>query len=101
MLTYHRKIRPAKLHSKEYVDVAYVDGFIDGHLYLLSSDEERKAFPLYYVFGDKGPLQSYNQFKKVLVQATRLHNAAHKAAQKWVEQVRPGRGIALHHPPVL
>jgi len=100
-MTYDKNVRPIKLRTKEYFDVAYVDGYIDGHLYLLASDDQRKVFPTYYVLGNAGPLQTYDEFQKALARAPKIHKAAHKLAERSVKAIPAGTKIGPHHPPIL
>jgi hypothetical protein len=95
------KSRREKMRERSFSDVAYIDGYIDGHLYLLASDDERAAFPTYYVFGYEGALRSNTAFRKVLSKASSIHKRAHSAAEKLVRTTGVKKGTVLHHPALL
>jgi hypothetical protein len=99
--TYAETVRVAKLRAKQYSEVAYVDGYVAGHLYLLASDEERKAVPIYYIFGYDNVLQTYDEFKKALSKAPKIHKRAHASAERLTKRSKLASGIGLHHPPIL
>jgi hypothetical protein len=99
LMTYEGSIRAGKMRAKEYGNVAYVDGYIDGHLYLMASDDQRGEWPIYYVFGNEDILQTYDEFKAALLLAPKLHKRAHASAEKLVSKL--GEGIGFHHPPIL
>src|SRR6266487_1632177 len=49
--TYEFHLRPAKVRAREYGEVAYIDGYVAGHLYFLGDDALRRLTPRYYVYG--------------------------------------------------
>jgi hypothetical protein len=46
----YERIRKEKLQAKNYFDVAYVDGYINGLFFLLADDDMQEALPLFYVW---------------------------------------------------
>lgn len=94
----YQKTRKEKLKSREYLDVAYIDGYLNGHRYLVADDDMRKVVPLYYVFG-AGEILSLAEYKRVARTAGALHKAAMKLAKKTIAKF-PG-DVVLHHTPFL
>jgi hypothetical protein len=99
--SYSKTVRPAKLRERAYATVAYVDGYINGHLYFVMAGKDRRDCPLYYVFGCPNELRSYAEFRRALRRAPRLHKAAHMMAVEFVKRNQIREGMVFHHPPVL
>jgi SIR2-like domain len=85
---------------KRYWDLAYIEGYINGMIFLLSQDPDRWAIPLVYVPGapDDASIKSRRQLKKLLAD-TSLHKAAFRAAKRIAD--RYGDDIVVHHRPTL
>ncbi len=98
---YSDKVRPEKLRAHAYPTVAYVDGYINGHLYFVLPEKQRGSCPLYYVFGCRDDLRSYADFKRDLRNAARFHRAAHEFAMQFVRHGKIEEGIQFHHPAVF
>ncbi len=93
------QIRGEKRSSKKYTDVAYVEGYINGLQFLIADDKQRTLLPFYFVFGHKGELATFNQYKRVCKQAKNLHRAAYVSAVKTTQRL--GDGAVFHHTPFL
>ncbi len=98
---YTEKIRPEKLREGAYPTVAYVDGYINGHMFWVLSDKLRSACPIYYIFGCRNELRSYREFRSLLGLCPKFHKAAYRFAQQFVERGQVPEGIVFHHPPVF
>ncbi len=73
---------------------------MNGLIYLLADDTERKHMPFYFVYGLDGQPTTLAQYRR----AIRLKPAAHKAARVLATRVvreRLGSGDELHHTPFL
>lgn len=77
--------RKTKLASRAYKDVAYIDGYVCGHKYLIS-EETRKRLPLYYVFGNRKPLVDFKDYEPVAARASDLHKAAYRFAENFAKR---------------
>ena len=99
VLSYEKSRRTA-LAARCYLDVAYIDGFINGHCFLIYPDEMRAAVPLYYVFGHTGALRSLAAYRRVARDSSKIHRAAYCHASKRVQAAAPGRYF-FHHLPFL
>jgi hypothetical protein len=98
----YERIKKEKLKKKIYHDVAYVEGYIAGLIYLISEDKIRKDLPFYYVFGYKGDIKSLKEYKEICVNAEKFHKSAYQYAIKVLNQ----KGIhspdmVVHHTPFL
>jgi len=92
-------IRKRKLKEKNYFDVAYVDGYMSGLLFLLGDDETRETLPLYYIFGSKDEAVSMEEFKRRRRGASKKHKAAYMKAQELTK--RAGSDFVFRHRPLL
>jgi hypothetical protein len=99
--TYKKTLRPEKLKARDYPDVAYIDGYVNGHLYFLVPDTTRGAVPIYYMFGPNQCIGSFNEYKKALPKGAKLHKGAHALAVKIVEKASLKNGMTFHHPAFL
>ncbi|MBG0787556.1 MAG: SIR2 family protein [Anaerolineaceae bacterium] len=97
----YRGIRKEKLSHRNYFDVAYIDGYIDGLSFLIADDELREFFSPYYVFGYKGDIENQEDFEKVLEQAPQIHKASHNLAVRLVKKRNNDENLTLHHTPFL
>ncbi len=96
----YQKLRKEKLRSKQYLQVAYIDGYTNGHLFLIADDDDfRDAVPRYYVFGDGGSILTLSAYKRIAKRAAVLHKTAVKLAEKSVAKF-PGN-VVLHHTPFI
>jgi len=95
-------IRKEKLQKKRYEDVAYIDGYVNGLLFLLAEDGERKLMPRYYVYGVKDEPRSFSHYIKARRKAVGKCRFAHRHAEKVVQVVIGGApGMVYHHRPTL
>ena len=99
--TYHHKIRADKLAAGQYADVAHVDGYVAGHLFLFMPHGSGRNVPFYYMFDREKPIYTHVEFKKLLARAARLHPKSHRFARALVKRAKLGGGITFHHRPAL
>jgi hypothetical protein len=87
---------------ERYEDVAYLKGQLDGFIFVASSDEDRKHFPNYFVFGteEKYAILTRDAFIEDARRAQKLHPKAYKRAVKILED-HNGDFTAIHHRPHL
>jgi len=48
----YMKILEEKCKAKRYMDIVYVEGYIDGLMYLLVKEKKLNRLPRYFVFGN-------------------------------------------------
>ena len=91
------------LKNKSYIDVAYIEGYLNGLIYLLLDEAEREDgyIPLYYAFGEKEDLVTFTNFKDFLKAKPEAHKASLKSAKRIIASVDAPETIAFHHPPWL
>ena len=100
----YRDVRKTKLRERAYADVAYIDGYMNGLVYqLVSEDKLRSALPLYYIFGYEGDIGTIEEYAEIAEDAKHLHKTAYKHATKLVKNTLPESawGIEFHHIPFL
>ena len=95
----YNKLRKIKLSEKNYFDVSYIDGYIDGLGLILLSEEERERFNPYYLFGHDGLIKSRAEYLRLIRRTRKPNLNAYKLAKKIAE--RSGDGVSIHHKPFL
>lgn len=95
----YQKLRKKRLRSQQYLQVAYIDGYTNGHLFLLADDDFRDLVPRYYVYGDGGSILTLRAYKRIAKRAAILHKTAVKLAEKTIARF-PGN-VVLHHTPFI
>ena len=108
--TFRRVLHPylewqkQKLKDRKYEDVAYIEGYINGLMFLQLSDDEKNKLkhpPLYYAFGVKRDLFTLEDFNDVIEELPQLHKASYQRAKRMVNKLKSTGGIVFHHPPWL
>jgi hypothetical protein len=97
------KIQKDFRSAKRYVDVAYVEGYANGLVFLLSSGAHGRSLkvPLYFAFGAKEPIFNLSRFSSLFRHGNVPHKAARKYAQKMFARLSNPYSIEFHHPPWL
>ena len=68
-------VEKGAIKRRNYWDAAYVSGYVMGLLAMdLTSDEAERA-PVYFVWGSKGDISGFDEFK-LLVERADLHKGA-------------------------
>jgi hypothetical protein len=98
----YEEIRKQKQAAHKYSDVAYIDGYIDGHMCLLATKQLQKQRPRYYIYGRNTSARSLREYTRALAQASRFHRAASKWAHMAVKRLIAEDGSTVfHHTPFL
>ena len=84
--------------QRQFTEVAYIEGVINGLVSLLVSPNDHKELPLYYIFGSKVDLTTEAKFFRELKRAPALHKSAYRYAER---RVRNSGALVLRHPPWL
>jgi hypothetical protein len=101
MVRKYEELRKRALRKRDYWDVAYVEGYQNGMLFLLIDDDARDAIPLYFAFGaDNEPMPDLDAYRKVIERGEKLHKTAYKRARKVADSFRSD-DVVVHHPPLL
>jgi hypothetical protein len=92
-----------KLHSGNYEDVAYIEGYVNALIFLLleSKDQKKSDVPLYFMFGAKGTIPSLTAFITKLNKKPIVHKASQKRAMRYLRKLSDPGAIEFHHPPWL
>lgn len=88
-----------KRKQRDYGDVAYLEGYLNGLRLLLVDEEDRELVPLYFVFGFEGEITSLKEFLEVLPHAEELHKTSYRKACRKVKGY--SSDIVFHHSPFL
>lgn len=91
--------RKERLKARKYSDVSYIDGYLHGLYFLLADKNERKGFPLYYIFGVNDQPVTFRDFNKLRRVAGKTHKAAYKEAQRITKGL--GSEFIPRHRPIL
>jgi hypothetical protein len=98
----YEQLRSDFLSAKRFADVAYVEGFLNGLVFAISSHKERRSLPLYFVFGAKEDLTTLLKYKKWARKAESLHKSAFKSATRVAsKRVGSDASLVIHHIPFL
>jgi hypothetical protein len=93
-------IRAENLRAGRYFDVAYIEGYMNGLVYLLADDEARAHLPFYFVSGASDQPMTLPQYKRLLKTSADLHKRAMAHAERMVRE-KLGPDDELHHTPFL
>jgi hypothetical protein len=99
--TYEFQVRPRKLGSRRYQDVAYIDGYVNGLTHLLADNEVRKAIPIYYAFGNKAPIGNLKHYMRALRTSNSSSRAEHRWAVEAARKLPDNQELVFHHTPFL
>ena len=101
-VSHYVELRKERLRNRNYGDVAYIEGYINGLIYPVLDEKKRKRFPKYFLFGPVGDIHSFHQYSKLRVDASKLHKSSYDWAKKAAAKYDHTQGsISLHHRPFL
>lgn len=78
---------------------AYVEGYLNGLMFLIADDETRKEVPLYYVADYDGDLQKLEDYEKAAPEFQKLNPEAYEYARYEAAKLAPG--VDFHHMPSI
>ncbi|MBN2286330.1 MAG: SIR2 family protein [Tissierellales bacterium] len=96
----YQRWQKEKLKAKKYEDVAYIEGYLNGLIFLLLNEDEKSEIihpPIFFAFG-VDELYTLNDYKKVINDLPRLHKASYSRAKKMVDKLSSSNGMVFHHP---
>lgn len=99
----YEEMKSDYIKNKSYNNAAYIEGYLNGLIYLLLDDEEREELyvPIYFAFGAKEDFFNFEDFKSFLELNPKAHKASLKSAKKIIASVKNPESIVFHHPPWL
>jgi hypothetical protein len=99
----YNKMKNEYLKQKSYNNVAYIEGYLNGLIFLVLDEVERDELtvPLYFAFGAKNDLFTFEDFNRFIKSNPEAHKAALKLAKKAIASVKKPESIVFHHPPWL
>ena len=99
----YEEMKDNYLKRKSYNNVAYIEGYLNGLVFLLLEENEREELniPLYFAFGAKDDLVTFEDFNNFIRSNPEAHKASLKSAKKIIDSVEKPESIVFHHPPWL
>lgn len=99
VISTYEKLRKEALKAGNYPRVAYIEGYLNGHMAFVLPEDGRKHLPKYFVFGYEPAIRSLSGLKRALKQAPTLHKRASALARKAVRYSMGRAHAVVHHPP--
>lgn len=96
----YESIRRENLRARRYLDVAYIEGYMNGLVYLLADEAGRTHLPFYFVFGLADQPMTLADYKRALRVSADSHKGSKALAERIVRE-KLGPGDDLHHTPFL
>jgi hypothetical protein len=100
LLKKYDSIRAENRRACRYLDVAYIEGYMNGLLFLVADDKMRVHVPFYFVYGLDGQPATISQYRRALGRSAYRHRRAVALAERTVRKVL-GPGDTFHHTPFL
>lgn len=95
------RLRGEKQRNRKYSDIAYIDGYINALICLLSPPGHLRQVPLYYAFGAKQDLRTISAYLTFLRNNPQAHKASVQSARKFIGTLNSPGSVEIHHPPWL
>jgi hypothetical protein len=87
--------------EKNYIQVAYIRGYLNGLLFLVLGKQAQKIMPLFYLYNEEMHCD-YEMYKSVLEERIIFHKRANDVALKLVNEKKIGtNGLVYQHPPIF
>ena len=102
LLQAYMDLRVERLRNRNYGDVAYIEGYMNGLIYPAMEDTDLRRFPKYFLFGPVGDITSFAQYRRFRRRASEMHKSAYSWAKRAAALYKDAHGgIAIHHRPFL
>lgn len=85
----YKELSKEFLDHGRYFDVAYIEGYRNGLLYLAFTDEDRRKLPLYWLFGCKEEIGDITRYTQLAKRARKLHKRAYNLARTVADHIGP------------
>jgi hypothetical protein len=94
-------MQKAAVRRRRYWDAAYIEGYINGMIFLLADEQGRWSIPFIYMPGAPlaAPIGTRRELKKLLAQGESLHKTAFREAQRVAQS--HDDDIVVNHPATL
>ena len=96
----YMKIQKDNLRARRYDDVAYIEGYSNGLIYLLDDDKGRNRIPIYFGFG-MPDIRTLRDYKAALTKNRYRHKASLSRAKTIIDKMNLGPKDVLHHIPFI
>lgn len=97
--SYTEHLRKRISKAKNYADLAYIDGYINGLSIPLYDEFETEDFPLFYIFG-KGATNDTKFFNETVSENKIYHKSSEQYGQKYFKDLlRVDSELVMHHRP--
>ncbi len=95
-------LRKQEVRKKDYEEIAYIDGYLDGVFFLVTDGATRRELPVFYVFGAGEQPTTKDEYMKLLKKAESIHRSAYRSCRRIVQNTDlKVPGVVVHHPPFL
>lgn len=99
LVGYERLIKKKKAQRK-WFDVAYLKGYLNGHIFVLTSKEESRYFPRYLDLSLNNELRTFDEYRDSLSIAEGRRKSITDYALRFVKQI-PDKSLVVQHTPFL
>jgi NAD-dependent SIR2 family protein deacetylase len=99
MIQSYQILQKRYLAARNYWEVAYVEGFMNGLVYFLSSNKRTPKLPLCYLFGC-GDITNLRDYTRLARNARSQHKSAYSFAER-IASVVHTESVSFHHSPFL
>ncbi|OGU58884.1 MAG: hypothetical protein A2V66_11060 [Ignavibacteria bacterium RBG_13_36_8] len=98
--SYKLQLRKKISKARNYMDLAYIDGYIQG-LSIPFAYNSPDKFPFFYLFG-KGPITNSKLFKKAIDEGKIFHQSAEAYGKHFFKELlKRGNELVPHHRPFI
>ena len=95
LISYDALIKDKKRHKRWY-DVAYLEGYITGYLFVILDENDKKSFPHYLDLSMNNELCTFKEYKHSLSITERKRKSISKYASKFIENYPNGDYVVQH-----
>jgi len=99
-LVTHEMLVKKKRKQRKWFDVSYLEGYLNGHGFVLESKESRKHFPRYLDLGLNNELQTLDQYRESLSITEGRRKSITDYALRFTKQI-PDKSLVVQHTPFL
>jgi hypothetical protein len=94
----YERIRNTHRRRRNYWDMAYTEGYMNGVMLVATPEDLTKMIPLYFIFGVEDQPTSFTAYSRLAAKAASLHRTSFDQASKFVKRLG---SLVVHHPPFL
>ena len=104
VMMYYEELKKVAIENNRYHDVAYIEGYVNGLLYLqISEKKEREIMPTFYLYGNENEITDLETFSLELEKRDIKMSSpeAYFLAVQIIDDINNDPDITIHHPPYL